>query len=708
MVRPPFSLPRRRRVTAALLALLAGVLLAGALPASRARAAASDWVRTDQTALRLVSTANGVGNGKTLTVGLQFKLEPHWKTYWRTPGDAGFPMTLDWSGSQNLAKAEIQWPQPSRFEVLGLTTVGYADAVVFPVALTVQQPGRPVSLHVKVSYLTCNDVCIPYTATLALDLPAGPSGASAEAPLVAQYVARLPGDFAGDGIAVERSGLDQGDKGPVLELVLRSATPFVHPDLFVEGDGVVVAEAPRVTLEQGGHVARLVSPLGAEKPEANRLVGKPLTLTVVDGDRAAQGMVEPPLLSGSAGGLGLVAVLGIALLGGLILNLMPCVLPVLSIKLLSLVGQGGRAARAVRMDFLATAAGIVAAFAVLALAAIGLRQAGVAVAQGLQFQQPLFLLAMMAILVAFAVNMAGRFEIMLPGRWHNALAQAGAHQGRGGAFLTGAFATLLATPCSAPYVGTALGFALSRGPLEIGAIFLALALGLAAPYLLVAALPRLVTHLPRPGRWMIVLRQVLALCLIGTAVWLGLVLYAQTGLASTVVAGVLLVGLGAALWFGRAIGRVAAPVALAAAVLAIAVPVLLMRAPQIDSRTAALWQPFDRAGIATLVGQGKVVLVDVTADWCLTCQLNKRLVLDDRQVMTRLAEANVVAMRADWTRPSDAIADYLQRFGRYGIPFNVVYGPAAPQGIVLPELLSVEGLVQALDRAGAADQAAQR
>lgn len=687
-----------------MLALLAALLAAG----RPAQAASSDWVKTDQTELRLISTADGVGDGKTMTVGLQFKLKPHWKTYWRTPGDAGFPMMLDWGGSQNLARAEIQWPQPSRFEVLGLTTVGYADEVVFPVALTLQEAGKPVSLHVKVNYLTCNDVCIPYTAELRLDVPAGPSSASVEAPLVANYVARLPGDFASNGIAVERSGLDQGDKGPVLELVLRSATPFSAPDLFVEGEGVVVADAPRVALEQGGHVARLVSPLGAEKPDASRLIGKPLTITVVDGNRVAQSTIEPPLLSGSAGGLGLLAVLGIALLGGLILNLMPCVLPVLSIKLLGMVGQGGRAPRAVRMDFLATASGIVAAFAVLALAAIGLREAGVAVAQGLQFQQPVFLLAMMAILVAFAVNMAGRFEILLPGRWHNALAQAGARKGLSGAFLTGAFATLLATPCSAPYVGTALGFALSRGPLEIGAIFLALALGLAAPYLLVAALPRLVIHLPRPGRWMVVLRQILALSLLATAVWLGLVLYTLAGPASTIVAGIALLILGASLWFGRRVGRMAAPLALLCVGLVVAAPLLLIRPPSTQLQSAALWKPFDQPGIAALVAQGKIVLVDVTADWCLTCQLNKRLVLDDRAVMARLADANIVPMRADWTRPSDAITAYLQRFGRYGIPFNVVYGPAAPQGIVLPELLSVEGLVQALDRAASTSQAAQR
>lgn len=684
------------------------ILLALAALANHAYAAGSDWARTDQTEVRLISTADAVGDGKTLTVGLQFKLKPHWKTYWRSPGDAGFPMVLDWAGSQNLERAEVQWPQPLRFNVLGLTTIGYTDEVVFPIALMLKEPGKPVSLRVKVNYLTCDDVCIPYSATLALDLPSGPSAAGNEAPLIAKFVDRLPSDFAREGITVERSGISPGDKGPVLELVLRSITPFAKPDLFVEGDGVVVADAPIVSLEEGGRVARIVSPLGTEKPDAELLVGKKLAVTLVDGPRIAQSVVEPPLLSGSAGGFGLLAVLGIALLGGLILNLMPCVLPVLSIKLLSLVGQGGRAPKAVRLSFLATAAGIVAAFAVLAAAAIGLRQAGIAVAQGIQFQQPIFLVAMMAILIAFAVNMAGRFEIVLPGRWQNAVANIGAHDSCGGAFLTGAFATLLATPCSAPYVGTALGFALSRGPVEIGLIFLALALGLALPYLLVAAFPKLATKMPRPGRWMIVLRQILALSLIGTAIWLGLVLYAVVGGTAATIAAVLLVALAALLWFGRDIGRVAIPVALLAALAAIVAPAVLARPPQAKPLSDTAWRNFEETSIASLVADGKVVLVDVTADWCLTCQVNKRLVLDDKTVAARLSGSDVVPMRADWTRPSDVITAYLKRFGRYGIPFNVVYGPAAPQGIVLPELLSVEALNQALDRAGAKKAAAQR
>jgi suppressor for copper-sensitivity B len=686
------------------LAVLAGLLLM--LCSGLAQAASSDWARTDQTQLRLISTTDATGDGKTLTVGLHFQLKPHWKTYWRSPGDAGFPMVLDWSGSTNVETAQVQWPQPVRFTVLGLTTIGYVDEVVFPVALTLKDPGKPAALRVKASYLTCDDVCIPYAATLSLDLPSGPAHASAEAPLLARFVDRLPDEFARRGIVVERSGIDASAKGPVLELVLRAQQPFVHPDLFVEGDGIIVADAPRVMLEDGGHVARLVAALGTEKPDAGLLAGKQLTVTIVDGDRAAQGTIQPPLLSGSAAGFDLWAILAIALLGGLLLNLMPCVLPVLSIKLLNLVGHGGRPARGVRLSFLATAAGIVAAFAVLALAAVGLRQAGIAVAQGSQFQQPIFLLAMMAILVAFAVNMAGRFEIALPGRWQNALGSAGGN-GLGGAFLTGAFATLLATPCSAPYVGTAVAFALSRGPAEIALIFLALALGLALPYLLVAAFPKLVVHLPRPGRWMVVLRQVLALSLLGTAVWLGFVLYATSGVTAVVVAGVALIALAAVLWFGRTIGRAAIGLALAAALVAIVAPVLLARAPQ-PGAASALWQRFDEDQIARLVGSGKVVLVDVTADWCLTCQLNQRLVLDDRSIAARLADPAIVPMRADWTRPSDTITAYLRRFGRYGIPFNIVYGPAAPQGIVLPELLSVDGLAQALERAAPKKEAAQR
>jgi len=314
----------------------------------------------------------------------------------------------------------------------------------------------------------------------------------------------------------------------------------------------------------------------------------------------------------------------------------------------------GRERDHLRGAFLSTAAGIVVSFLVLAAGLIALKGAGATIGWGIQFQQPVFLAVMALVCILFAANIWGLFEIPMPAFAGRAQLAAdtrpsGTHAK---SFFTGVLATALATPCSAPFVGTAVGFALARGPAEILAIFLALGLGLAAPYLAVAAAPGLVRLLPRPGRWMRWLKGLLAVTLLGTAIWLVSIIGVQTGLLSSAGA-----------------DRIA-------------------------------WQKFDENVIAGQVADGNVVFVDVTADWCLTCAANKKLVLDRDPVATRLQGDGVVAMKADWTNPDPGISAFLERHGRYGIPFNIVYGPCAPQGLPLPELLTDADVLSALNQAG--------
>ena len=311
---------------------------------------------------------------------------------------------------------------------------------------------------------------------------------------------------------------------------------------------------------------------------------------------------------------------------------------------------------------------------------------------------------MALIVTLFACNLLGFFEILLPTRlsWVAGIGTEDSHRGH---FLTGAFATLLATPCSAPFLGTAVGFALSRGPGEILLVFSALGLGLALPYLLVAAVPRLATALPKPGPWMIVLRRILALALLATALWLASVVAAQIGLLPAAVLTAALLGLVIWLGLGRRFnwrtGRIR-PVAAALSGIALLTAVAWQIGDDKSNRAIAEnWVPLDRAAIARHVAEGRTVLVDVTADWCITCQVNKRLVLDSEEALTKLLDMDAVLMRGDWTRPDVSIANYLASHGRYGIPFNAVYGPSAPEGILLPELLNQSALTTALDRAQA-------
>ena len=713
------AIPNRRRLLAPVAALggpvkaLTGqprrAMLAAFLliipPLDAATAAVGPLSSGETSGTRLVAAVDAAGERTTIPAGLHIRLADGWKTYWRSPGEAGFAPGMDWSGSTNVASVEVRWPAPRRFTTFGIESLGYSGEVVLPLTVTVERPGEPVSLRGRVDLLICRDICVPASHDVSLALPAGPAAPGAVAAnLIARHEAQVPGDGASSGLAVERAWVNT--EARTLAIRVTSATmPLAAPDAFVEGGGWTFGK-PAVALEDGEQSAVLTLPVVAG-PDPVRLRGAPLTVTVVDGGRAVEASVTASAAAPAAASrlADLLPFLVVALLGGLILNLMPCVLPVLSLKLMSVVGQRGRERRRVRLGFLATASGAVTAMVALAGALAALKAAGISVGWGMQFQQPVFLAAMAAVLALFAASMAGAFEIRLPASVMTALGGVGG-DGMAGHFAMGAFATLLATPCSAPFLGTAVGFALARGPLEILAVFGALGVGLAAPYLLVAALPGAVALMPRPGRWMGTLRRLLALALAATALWLLAVLAAQTsvGTASGAAAAILLaVG---AVTLGtrdaRSLRRAAAATGAAAALAAAgALPALSERAASADGAPAAVaqWRPFDRAEIGKLVAQGRTVFVDVTADWCVTCIVNKRMVMDREPVAGALSADGIVAMRGDWTSPDPAIAAYLAQHDRYGIPFNAVYGPGAPHGVILPELLSEGAVLDALRKA---------
>jgi suppressor for copper-sensitivity B len=659
-----------------------------------AHALQSNVVADEFGAVRLVSAVAGTGTLERIPLGLHLTLPDGWKTYWRSPGDAGLPARIDWNGSTNLAEAEIRWPIPERFSLFGLETFGYEYEVVLPIIARPERPGEAMSLAANVDYLVCKDICVPITAALTLEVPAGPAKPSGFAHLIDRFTVRVPSAATAAGLRIEAANAGGSGTSTRLTVTARSDAPFVRPDLLVEGPSGLAFGKPRVERHEGGHLVRFVLPAFPSADTA--LTDARLTLTVIDGDRAAEALLVPTPATGGAVGSDLLFALIAALVGGFLLNLMPCVLPVLSIKLLSVVSHGGAERSATRRAFLASSAGILASFTVLATAAVAVMAAGATVGWGMQFQEPLFLVFMIVVVTLFAANLWGLFEVPLPQRLGGVLGNAPS-QGLAGHFLTGALATLLATPCSAPFLGTAIAYALSRGPGEIYAIFAALGLGLALPYLAVAIFPGLATRLPRPGPWMATLRRILALALAATALWLLWVLASGSGRPAAIGVGLAMAAAVAALaMLARARVAVIAMIAFAfIAPVAFGTSAMPERADESQS-----WRPFDRQAIPSLVAEGKTVIVDVTADWCLTCQVNKRLVVGNETVMARLKAPGVVALRADWTRPDPAIADYLASHGRYGIPFNVVYGPARPDGVVLPELLTVGAVVEALDLAG--------
>lgn len=669
------------------------LMLAVLLPVMAHADGASAWYSTAQGRVRLIAATPAVSGASEVRLGLEFELAPHWKIYWRSPGDAGYPPHLDWAGSQNLKSAVMSWPAPERFSVLGLETVGYTDAVVLPIAARLDHRGAPLHLAARLRYLTCNDICVPHETNLTLDLPAQ-GGGTAYAGLIAQYAAQVPGDGKAAGLDLDKAVL-RGGQTPMLELQVTSRRQLVAPDAFLETPQAVTFGAPIAQpAHRDGQDYRTVLRVPVQGDWA-ALIGRKLTVTLVDGARAMTGTIVPVQGAALVDLAMLLPMFGLALLGGLILNLMPCVLPVLALKLLAVLPKDGQSRAALRRGLIVTAAGVILSFLLLALAVMGLKQAGLAVGWGVQFQDPLFLAFLIVVLTLFAANLWGFFEVPLP----RAVADAGGRSDLGN-FATGVFATLLATPCSAPFLGTALGFALSAGPFEIFAIFLGFGIGMAAPYLLGAAAPVLVAWLPRPGHWMVHLRRALGLLLAASAAWLLWVLSAEIGVTPSLIVAGLMIVIAVTLAFLREAGPRRATLAVAVlGALAVASLARLASPPRSVETANALWHRFDPAAIGALVHDGDVVFVDVSADWCLTCKLNERLVLDASPVRAALAHSGVVAMRADWTRPNVTISDYLSRYGRYGIPFNAVYGPAAPGGLALPELLTQNDVTTALARA---------
>jgi suppressor for copper-sensitivity B len=697
----------RTMLVAAVLALLSSATAAGAEPRP---AAASDWAATEHGAVRLVAGVTAVGHGTRIPMGLQFRMNPGWHIYWRSPGDAGYPPRIDWTGSENLASGDLAWPAPHRFTVLDLQTIGYADAVTLPISAVPERPGAPMRLTATVDYLTCADICVPYVAELALSLASGPAEASPFSHDIARALARVPDEKSG-ALSVVGVSLEGSPDVPRLSVRIASDEPLAAPDVFVEAPAPLAFSAPEAEFSRDRRSATLTLTVYNGESLGGSLDRLPVTATVVDGDRALEQRthIGEPATAGPVANRDKTAetttllALGLALLGGLVLNLMPCVLPVLSMKLLAVVGHGGGQRRAVRAGFLAAAAGILTAFMILAGVLAVLKASGAAVGWGLQFQHPWFLTAMILVVVAFAGNLWGIFQVPLPRAFGLAGERAGRVQGLAGHFLTGTLATLLATPCSAPFLGTAVGFALSRGTAEIFAIFAAVGTGLALPYLLVAAAPSLATRLPKPGPWMAVLRRLLGFALVGTAAWLVWVLAGQVGWPGALSVAALATGALVALAAGALIpGRRRKVSALAALAFGLAAFVAPPTGPgEARLRQEGAWQPFQPERIPGLIAEGRVVFVNVTADWCITCKVNERVVLAREPVSARLADSQVVAMRADWTAPDEAIARYLASFGRYGIPFDAVYGPGLPVGETLPELLTPDAVMSALGRADA-------
>ena len=629
-------------------------------------------VRTDHTTATLVSETDSYAPGHPFRLGLSLKIAPGWHTYWQNPGDAGAPPTLDITGA---AGGPIAYPTPSHEQDGPFTSFVYLNQVLLPVTVTPPSGGGTLHLKAQATWLVCEKVCVPEEAAFTLDLPAGNGapGAQAASFTASDAASPRPSPFAA---TVAPDG------------TLRLAAPGVAPSslyFFPTDAGVIDQGAPQpFSTDADGVTIRL-------KPFAKQLAAKPLQGVLTLTDRmgrsealaidATQGTVPTapsvPHLSDA---------LLLAFLGGLILNLMPCVLPVLAMKALALARLSGAEQRHIRIESLLYTAGVLTAFAAIGGTILVIGAAGGSAGWGEQFQSAWFCGAMALVMLAVGFNFSGLFEV--------GAGVAGVGQGLAarGSFFTGLLAVVVATPCTAPFMATALAAAVALPPAAGMAIFLALGLGLAAPYALLAAAPSLARLLPRPGAWMARLRQFLALPMYATAAWLAWVVWRQTGPVGleAVLGASILVGVAGALWGQRQRGERLAvqPAMFAATLVALTVGGLANSMPVaaptvlVDGAT-----PFSPARLAALHAAHRPVFVDMSAAWCITCLVNERVALSPAPVQAAMRRLGVTYLVGDWTRQDPAITAYLKQFGRTGVPLYVYY-PAQGEPQVLPQILT--------------------
>ncbi|MFR9720165.1 protein-disulfide reductase DsbD family protein [Aeromonas diversa] len=610
---------------------------------------------------------------------LRVQLAEGWKTYWKSPGEGGIAPAIAWQGDPRV---QWHWPTPTRFEVAGLPAQGYPGDVAFP--LTVTSPGE---LGGTLRLPSCSNVCVltDFPFTLGEDGPTDADFDRRYARAMSQVPRPLP-----ETVQV-RSGYRPG------ELQIEATRPggWQSPELFVDSVEGALFGAPRFTLEGD----RLLAVLPVEDEwgkAAPDLLGRPLPLVLVNDGQGWRLDSRPGPALGETTTTPLWSLLLLALAGGLILNLMPCVLPVLALKVGSLTHQG-EDPRAVRAGFAASSLGILVSFWLLAMMSTALRLTGAALGWGIQFQSPWFIGLMVLVTGLFTANLLGLFELRLPSALATRLGVVGG-QGRLGHFLQGMFATLLATPCSAPFLGTAVAFALGAPLPLLWLVFTALGIGMALPWLLPALCPRLARALPKPGPWLRWLRPLLGVMMLGSSLWLVSLLEHHLPRYLVLALGALLLLLPCA-----ALARVSrrhGVLALLALVLMLPPALLALRGASAAVRTDTVtWQPLSEAAIQAALGDGKRVFVDVTADWCITCQANKFNVLTDPAVQAALSAGDVVALRGDWSTPSDTISAFLKRRGAAAIPFNQIYGPGLPQGKTLPPLLDTPSTLATLAEA---------
>jgi len=706
------SIRHRKLAAAVFVTLFAGAALAASSGASK------------NVQVELIPEVQWIQPGVPFSLGIHLKMAPHWHTYWKFPGDSGLPTKMRWALPEGWSAAAFEWPYPQTIPASPLMSYGYEGEATLLVTVTppaTLAPDTMVTLGGRLDWLECQEVCLPGKAPLDVELPVRaqtPALVSARQAFFADARARLPVD----GASWKPRLLVKGSQA-----ALRFEPPFGGlraASFFPDRARVIEHSEPQKLLASGQGFS--LGLLRAKDAEELAGVSGVLVVEHAAGRSAVQVEMAPQIVQElpqgqpvvaqaealPTGGPGLLAALGLAFVGGLILNLMPCVLPVLSLKVLSFVRHAGGEPRVAARHGLAFAAGVLLSFWALAIVLLLLRAGGAQVGWGFQLQSPGFVGALTCLFFLIGLNLFGVFEVGL------SLTRAGnlgvGQTGLWSSFSGGALTTIVATPCTAPFMGSALGFGLSQPAHVALAIFTALGLGMAAPYLLLSFQPALLRFLPRPGAWMESFKQLMGFFMMGTVVVLAWIFGQQAGndALAFLLGGLVVLGLGGWL-YGRAVLSTAAPgprrLSLAVAALCAGAGLFLglhqakaaprpgVQEPVFEGVIA--WQSYSPEAVQAARTAGRPVFIDFTAAWCLSCQVNERVALRSAGVQQRFRDRGIVAFKADWTLYDERITEALRSFGRSGVPLYVLYAPGQAEARLLPEVITPDIVVRALDEA---------
>ena len=604
-------------------------------------------------------------------IGLKITLEKDWKTYWKNPGDAGIPLNINFSEKEKISNYEVLYPFPKKFLDHGVITNGYEKEVIYPIKINFKEDVKKFKSNLIVDYLICNKICIPKTEIKKINIDLKKNTKSLIDSEVYDYFKKVP---KSDGEYFSLDLIDLRSKS----LLYKFKNNVKKKDIkvFIFNEDEIINFETSFSRKNDELFLEILSDNNLEK------FSKPIYLSFSDGKIFEEHKKYIPQTPDNAVILYYIL---LAFLGGLILNFMPCVLPVLSLKVYSLVSLKNSSVNELRKNGILIIFGIIFSFLVLSAFVIFLKSFGHQVGWGFQFQNLYFILFLTLIILIFGLNLLGFFEIILPNKINNFFHSKILSESYISNFLSGAFSTLLATPCSAPFLGTAVGFSMMASNLTIILIFFCISLGFAFPYIMLILLPKLRNFLPKPGSWMENFKVFLGLLLILTFSWLLYLLNIENVYIFGIVSLIIFISIFRNSNLFNIISG------------SLSVSLLFFILFSFSNENKKSWSNFDEETLSKYLNSNNLIILDFTADWCVTCQVNKISTLNSNEVNDFFEENNVKLMRADWTDKNKKILEFMSQFNRYGIPLNIIYGPKNKKGKVLPEILTKTIVINGLD-----------